>query len=158
MKEETTNNVLPEETGEKDIAENAGEKLFTREEVNKIVQERLKRSKITQEKAVTADQEERERLLSEREAELQRREREYECRSYLRDRDYPEELMGILDTSDAEAFIKMANDVARVFQNKYIGTAPLYTKEGQDDYADVNSAFMREAKHRPRQYPYGFDD
>lgn len=68
-----------------------GEKLFTQDEVNRIVGERLARVKQTADSA-------------EREADLKAREARLTCREYLSSEKLPAELADILPTADAEAF------------------------------------------------------
>lgn len=72
-----------------------GGKVFTQEEVNKIVSDRLarEREKLTQQ----PQEDEREKALKAREARL-------DCRDYLDSKKYPSALLDVLDCSDVEKF------------------------------------------------------
>ena len=83
------NNAAPAENGTQ-----AG-KMFTQEEVNKIVSERLARDR---EKRSGQQQEDT------RELALKARENRLDCREYLSEKKYPDELLEVLDTSDVEKF------------------------------------------------------
>ena len=74
-------------------AENTGEKMFTQEDVNRIVSERLNRAKRDSSPQI----EEKEKLLAQREARLS-------CREYLSEQGKPSVLLDILDTSDFDKF------------------------------------------------------
>lgn len=87
--------------------ENKG-RLFTQDEVNRIVSERLSR--------------ERERLAAEpsevdkREQALIVRENACKCMEFILNNDkYPNELLGVLDTSDFEKFKKKADKLIEIF-------------------------------------------
>ena len=69
-----------------------GGKVFTQEEVNKIVSDRLAREREKQPK-----DDEREQALKAREARL-------DCRDYLDSKKYPSALLDVLDCSDVEKF------------------------------------------------------
>ena len=79
-----------------------GGKLFTQEDVNRIVSERLARER---EKPVD---DERERNLKAREARL-------DCRDYLDSKKYPAKLLELLDSSDVEKFKKAADAMVEGF-------------------------------------------
>lgn len=80
-----------------------GAKLFTQDEVNRIVSERLnrEREKLTQ----PPQEDEREKALKAREARL-------DCRDYLDSKKYPAELLDVLDCSDVERFKTAADKLA----------------------------------------------
>lgn len=116
--ETQTTNATPAETGEP-----AG-KMFTQEEVNKIVSERLARDR---EKRSTQQQED------ERETALKARESKLDCREYLTEKKYPVELIDILDTYDVNKFKAVADQLQQIygvddkrprFANPPIFTAP----------------------------------
>lgn len=88
----------PEENGAQ------SEKTFTQDEVNKIVSDRLAREKAKAENNANENIETTKAELQEREAELSRKENEWECNEYIRNNDFPPELLEVFDTSDAEAF------------------------------------------------------
>ena len=79
-----------------------GGKMFTQEDVNRIVSERLARER---EKPVD---DERERKLKAREARL-------DCRDYLDSKKYPAKLLDLLDSSDVEKFKSAADAMIEGF-------------------------------------------
>lgn len=68
-------------------------KLFTQDEVNRIVADRLARERGKQK----PQEDEREKTLAARESRL-------DCREYVAEKKYPAALLDALDTSDAEKF------------------------------------------------------
>ena len=76
--------------------------MFTQEDVNRIVGERLARAK---KDAGLADQEQ---ALKAREARL-------DCREYLVTHNHPAELLDILDSSDAEVFKANVEKIQKLF-------------------------------------------
>lgn len=70
------------------------EKLFTQEDVNRIVSERLARERAKAEPSPE----------DAREADLRAREARLSCREYIADNGYPADLLELLDTSDPERF------------------------------------------------------
>ncbi len=126
-----------------DTAQEPTEKLFTQEQVNEIIRKRLK------------DQKEAENNIQEiniREAQLTSRENRLNCREYLIEKDYPVELLDIIDTSDVKAFKDKADRASGVFesrqQNQFI--APLASTE-PSMFNCVKSAFEN-TKHQPKGY------
>ena len=92
-------NTQPEENG-------PAEKMFTQEEVNNIVRERLNRVK-----AGAAEQDERATALDEREAAVQQREQAMQqkesraaCEDHCKAKGYDTAFLDLLDTSDPEKF------------------------------------------------------
>ena len=75
--------------------ENGG-KLFTQDDVNRIVSERLARDRADR-AAAPSPADEREQALKAREARL-------DCRDYLDSKKYPAALLDVLDSSDVEKF------------------------------------------------------
>lgn len=73
----------------------SGEKTFTQDDVNRIVQDRLAK-----------DREKASKELGEREQELARREFRLNSRQKLIDRGYPEDILDALNCSSEEAFNK----------------------------------------------------
>lgn len=82
--EQTAVTPTPEVAGEQGT-----ERLFTQDDVNRIVSDRLARERAKAEP---------------READLRAREARLSCREYLDGEGFPAALMDILDTSDAEKF------------------------------------------------------
>ena len=89
----------PEESGE-------GGRLFTQDDVNRIVTERLARER---EKAARPDP------LAERERALLRRETALSCREYLREKGLPEELTEIVGAEDAPGFEAAVTRLLKLF-------------------------------------------
>ena len=76
-------------------------KMFTQEDVNRIVSERLTR--------------EREKLVDDREKDLKAREARLDCRDYLDSKKYPVKLLDLLDSSDVEKFKTAADAMVEGF-------------------------------------------
>ena len=82
-----------------------GEKMFTQDEVNRIVSERLARERA---KAEPPKEDERETALREREKALEARESKYKCADYLKEiniaAECADDLLEGLDTADFDKF------------------------------------------------------
>lgn len=76
-------------------------KMFTQEDVNRIVSERLAR--------------ERDKLVDDREKDLKAREARLDCRDYLDSKKYPAKLLDLLDSSDVEKFKTAADAMVEGF-------------------------------------------
>lgn len=89
----------PETQPETPPAENGGgkEKLFTQDELNNIIRERLSRDR------------------AQREAEITQRENRLTCREYCAANKIDPRLLEILDTSDMEAFKKQVEAITDIF-------------------------------------------
>lgn len=87
----------PETTQPADNGTQGGGKMFTQEEVNQIVKERLERERA---KAKPPEPTEEEKRLQE----LTARENKLFCREYLVNGGHPVELLDVIDTSDIEGF------------------------------------------------------
>lgn len=79
--------------------ENKTQRTFTQEEVNQIVSERLKRE---QNKKV--DNSEYETRMND----LKARESKFACKEFLKEHNYPVELLDLIDTSDFKRFAETA--------------------------------------------------
>lgn len=86
--------------------DNGGERTFTQDEVNRIVQDRLarERDKLTGQ----TKKDEREKALEAREARL-------DCREYLDSKGYPAALLEVLDSSDTAKFKAAADKLVELF-------------------------------------------
>ena len=82
------------------------QKMFTQEEVNNIVSERLKRDREKRAEAQTEN--EKEKALNDRENRLS-------CREYISEKGYRVDLLDILDTSDVEKFKTAADKIHEVY-------------------------------------------
>ena len=118
MSEEVKNtniNEPPTNSTPEDKGGLGGEKMFTQEEVNRIVSERLnrEREKLTQ----PPQEDEREKALKAREARL-------DCRDYLDGKKYPAALLDILNTDDVEKFKTAADAFAKAFPDVVTSSGP----------------------------------
>ena len=84
-----------------------GEKMFTQDEVNKIVSDRLARDR--ESRATQQQNDERETALKAREA-------KFDCREYVTEQNYPVELLEFLDTSDVDKFKETVEKLADIFK------------------------------------------
>ncbi len=89
--------------------ENKTDKLFTQEEVNKIVSERLNKER---QRTV---QRQNENALDARESELSARENLLTCRDFIDENKYNPKLLELFNTSDAETFKESVNKLFEVF-------------------------------------------
>ena len=107
MSEETNQNTNQQPTTQPaDNGNQSGGKMFTQDEVNKIVSDRLARDR---EKRTEQQQDDtREQALKAREAKL-------DCREYLTEKKYPAELLDVLDTSDVEKFKAAADKLQSIY-------------------------------------------
>lgn len=90
--------------------ENNTQRTFTQEEVNQIVSDRLKRE---QNKKV--DNSEYETRMNE----LKARESKFACKELVKECEYPEELLDLLDTSDVEKFAETTKKIDKIFRERY---------------------------------------
>ena len=107
MNEETMNtmqltNSTPEDNG------GQGGRLFTQDEVNRIVSDRLAQERTRNERKAEPQEDEREKALKAREARM-------DCREYIASKKYPDALLEVLDISDAEKFKATADKLAKQF-------------------------------------------
>ena len=123
-------------------------KLFTQEEVNNIVSERLRRAKAREEKQEAEDT---------RSDELDKRERRLDCREYLASKDYPPELLDAINATDLEDFKKKADMIVRtvgestiqkVAQGRRVPPLRSTEPESFDSYAEGFS----QKRHTPKPY------
>lgn len=92
------NNSTPEDNG------GQGSKMFTQDEVNRIVSDRLARERAKAE----PQEDEREKALKAREARI-------DCREYISNKNYPAALLDVLDVSDAEKFKQIVDKLVQQF-------------------------------------------
>ncbi len=92
------------------------EKLFTQDEVNRIVSERLARERA---KAELPKEDERETALREREKALEARESKCRCEDYLKEinvaAECADDLMEALDTADFDMFKAVMDKLGKYF-------------------------------------------
>ena len=92
-----------------DNGDQGGGKLFTQEEVNNIVKDRLARERAKNTPAEPTEEEKRIQELNARESRIA-------CREYVMDQGLPSELLDVLDTSNHEEFKNKANIVSALLQ------------------------------------------
>lgn len=121
-------------------------RIFTQEEVNKIVSERLAR-----ERAKTNEPTEEE---TKRTAVLEARENKLACREFLLDNNYSKEIIDFIDTSNVKVFKEKAEKLQRLIN--YGRVAPSFQPyEGVS--APIGEAFQNGVKHIPKN-PYSGSD
>lgn len=121
----------------------SGEKLFTQEQVNQIVSERLARERS---KAAT------EQATTDREKALDAREQALKCRELVAgDKKYPAKLLDVLDTASFDSFKAQADKLLEAFPHmgdtfmvKGANTAtPPFTKSEPDENELIRKAFLK---------------
>lgn len=131
MSEETKNNETQQQpTQPADNGNSGGEKMFTQDEVNKIVSDRLARDR--ESRSAQQQNEERESALKAREA-------KFDCREYVTEQKYPVELLELLDTSDVDKFKETVEKLADLFgyKNPHFVDPPKFTSANRSQ-APVN--------------------
>ena len=106
MSEETKDTTQQPTTQPAENGDQSGGKMFTQEDVNRIVSERLARDR---EKRSTQQQDE------EKETALKARESRLDCREYVTEKKYSAELLDLLDTSDVDKFKETVEKLADIF-------------------------------------------
>lgn len=137
-------------------AEPANEKLFTQEEVNEIIKNRLKRQGEKQKEAVADAAAEAEKALADKTVELNSRESRLDCKAYLIEKGYPPELLDVIDTSDTEKFKEKADTAVSTIGSKRKRSAPLASNDSPLTDATFTAAFKSGGKHQPKKFG-GFD-
>ena len=136
-------NMVKNETTEQ-IDGNNEPKLFTQSQVNEIVRKRLERQKED-----TQAFEDKIKSLETREKDISKRESRLNCKEYLNDHNYPEEMLDIFDTSDVEDFKSRVDRAYNLFGVGESNVAPLASTEpGMHNI----SAFPEDTKHTPKGY------
>ena len=126
-------------------------RLFTQEEVNSIVKDRLQRDREKRKPEQAA-------ALEARTAELNARESRLDCKAFLLESGYPEKLLDIIDTSDIEKFKSKAAEAAAAFGSRRSGSRSgdrsLYRFCAEETCRDtIGEAFNQNQKHKPK--PHG---
>lgn len=124
-----------------------GERLFTVDEVNKIVQDRVKRVKAAKQAEESQAQEEdlKKRIseLEKREKDIISRESRLNCRDYLINQGYKTELLDVLDTSNFEEFKKKADKLQGLYHNMTGSGQPLANHDNQNGAGNFEQAFAK---------------
>ena len=120
MNEETMNTQQPTNSTPEDNGGQGG-KMFTQDEVNRIVSDRLARERAKAE----PQEDEREKALKVRESRM-------DCREYIASKKYPPALLDVLDISDSEKFKAVADKLVERFPAilEETGTAKPYPQFG----------------------------
>lgn len=135
----------PEENGStQSSTDKQSERLFTQDEVNHIVQERLQRER----NKVNTEQNDQ---SAARAAELDARESRLKCKEFVLDNGYPHELLDAIDTSNPEEFQRKAFAIVNAVQARPVTGRPTPDFHAEDPACDpVAEAFSSNAKHKPR--------
>lgn len=115
-----------------------GEKRFTQEDVNRIVQDRLAKERSKQDPARLS--------LEEREKAITEKENRFACRELLTEKKMSERLLDVLDTSDPEKFKSALGTIEELYcpnQGKPFPRVVSSTPgiQWDDDPADMRKAF-----------------
>lgn len=134
----------PEENGTQSDTGAQSERLFTQDEVNRIVKERLQRERSK------ANNEQNEQTAA-RAAELNARESRLICKEFVLDNGYPPELLDAIDTSNPEEFQRKAFAIVNAVQARPVTGRPTPDFQAEDPPCDpVAEVFSGNAKHKPR--------
>lgn len=131
----------PLEVTETETQEKQKEKLFTQEEVNAIVSNRLKQ----QEKRAESEEE---KALQARTAELDARDKKLSCKEYLMGKGYPMEMLEIIDTTDIDSFKEKVDKAVSITGATKQEVAPLASNDVE---YNARSNFDPGVKHIPRR-------
>lgn len=113
-------------------------KLFTQEEVNDIIRKRLNRTK-----QINKTSEELEAIRTE----LTQKENKLKCKEFLIDEGLSREYMDILDTSNADEFIKKVKTLVKINPNKKI--APMASEPRIGEHSKNPFTDKTLSKHKP---------
>ena len=131
-------------------------KMFTSDEVTAIVQKRLDRyiAKLADEKAEADANIESE--MTTRSAELDKRELELDCKTYLIDNGLDIELAGIISADNLDDFKQKVDSIGSIFRNKRSSFVPPMPDESinrsTSDAERIKEAFSVSKKHKPKQF------
>ena len=133
-----SNKNVPQQSNTQPEANGGGERMFTQDEVNRIVGERLERERA---KAQPTAEEIRTRELNERESKLS-------CREYLAEKGYRAELLDILKTDDAEHFKQTVDKLIALCPDLNASAAPVprvvsATRGGSTSHEDLIASVFK---------------
>lgn len=123
-------------------------KTFTADQVNEIVSKRLQQQK-------KANQKEVDRLVAERQAELDTKEKRLSCKEYLLTKRYPTEYLDLIDTSDPEKFQEKVEKTISL-NAKQRTAPPLRSDEPSGMMTTIEQGFSKRS-HTPKNYSYDGD-
>lgn len=132
-------------------------KLFTQEELERIIKKRLKRVEARTAEEHASDYSQRIADLDKRENDLKARESKLQCKEYILEKGYSADLAEILDISDFETFKEKADRLAEIYKKD--ASVPVYpsvrdsgemlNKPTTDD--NIRKAFLSKGKHIPKE-------
>lgn len=130
--------------GNGDQSSTGSGRMFTQDEVNRIIKERLQRDRESR-------KQERDDQSSARAAELEARENRMTCKEYLLESGYPLEMLDTIDTSNPAEFKVKAFKLFNAMQNKpsIFCPTPDFCAETPPNDA-IAEAFSGSAKHIPK--------
>ena len=134
-----------------DNGNQGGSKMFTQEEVNQIVRERLARERAKNTPPEPTEEEKQQQAMEQRMKDLSTRENRFDCRRYVENHRLPAELLDLYDTSDFNEFVRNV-DIFMGVVRRAVGAAPMYTNEDPGMLGKTPAGFAV-TKHTPRQYP-----
>lgn len=155
-----TNETLQNESIENNAADTS-EKLFSQDEVNKIISARLKRYKALegdQEQAIEDEVKKRVDIaLSARVADLDKRELKLNCREYIQTAGYPAELLDAISADDLEEFKTKADTIYNAIVAADRPNYPELRSAATDYYraaCQTPASLNRNIKHVPKEPRY----
>lgn len=145
MDEKNVNQTEPNTTQPEDNGA-PGERKFTQEDVNRIVQDRLAKERSKTERTQHDQDEQAKKDLADRESRLA-------CKEFILDNDYPKELLDCIDTSNPEEFKSKAEALYNaVKRSQKKAPPPAFSSEPASYSNPLGEAFGRGAKHKPKTY------
>lgn len=134
MSEEIKTTQQESSTEPKSTSGQEEKKLFSQEEVEKLISERLAQSKTIPDS------------ITQKEQELNAREAQIDCREYVMEKGYSKILLEVLDTSDAEKFKEAADKIQQAmgYTKKRVKTGMSHSgghEVGWDDEDKIGNAF-----------------
>lgn len=154
------NNASEDHNLQSNVDEHAEDgRMFTQEEVNRIIKQRLAKVKETNMATEEEISKKVDEAVAARTAELDAKEQLINCRQYLIEKRYPKELLNALDTSDFDNFKQKADSLVSVFAG--VGrSAPFGSVEARLDAKGgaLDHAFNSNQKHTPKKWPPEYTD
>lgn len=118
------------------------ERLFTQEEVNKIVSDRLERDRAKRTSAAANDE-------LQKAAELKAWESRLTCKEYLIENGYAPELLDCVDTSDVESFKNKIEKIQSIPRTKAHTPQPYCPERGDRSGGVIAEPFKSKKAHTP---------
>lgn len=137
---------------------NDQERMFTQSEVNELISKRLERERAKHE-AKQPDEETLQKVadLENKATELNKKEFELDCKSYLMEKGYNSEIINFIDADDLDTFKEKADKLNSMIGENNRRTAPPLgsTEDNMHVLHDVKAdkiadAFSIRSKHEPK--------